>query len=135
MPPSFDRAEAAEAVLSSIDYFCGRNIKADLSGDSFDPHSYNRDSDTLAADVIASLRGGAKPVDRCNVLRDVKDKPRFTFVPMKTPVAPKRCFYCHVASAPKTIHRRAACTSCAIYFGDHAAMKTTLDKSDGVESS
>jgi len=42
-----------------IDYYNGRCIKADLTGDSFDPRPFDRDSPVKAALVIAGLRGAA----------------------------------------------------------------------------
>lgn len=42
--PKFNEAEAQEAVLEYIDYFCGRAIKCDLSGDIANPNSYDLDA-------------------------------------------------------------------------------------------
>jgi hypothetical protein len=43
--PSFDECRASEAVKQGyIDYFCGRAIKTDISGDSADSFLYNRDA-------------------------------------------------------------------------------------------
>lgn len=39
-----------------IDFFLGRRIKTDLSGDSADPRLYDRDSTMLLADIVALLR-------------------------------------------------------------------------------
>ena len=39
----WDALAAKEAVRSSIDYFCGRCIKTDLSGIIADPSLYDRD--------------------------------------------------------------------------------------------
>jgi hypothetical protein len=39
--PVFDNASAKEAVKDYIDYYCGRCIKTDLSGDTADPTSYD----------------------------------------------------------------------------------------------
>ena len=39
----WDASAAKEAVRSTIDYFCGRCIKTDLSGDIADPSLYDRD--------------------------------------------------------------------------------------------
>ena len=44
LPPLFDPNEATKAVKSYIDYFCGRAIKSDLSGDEVDPYGYDRDT-------------------------------------------------------------------------------------------
>jgi hypothetical protein len=37
----FDNSEAIRAVTSYIDYFCGRLIKTDISGDTADPRFYD----------------------------------------------------------------------------------------------
>ncbi len=42
-PPDWSQVEAEKAVLQSIDYFRGRCIKSDLSGDTALPHGYDRD--------------------------------------------------------------------------------------------
>lgn len=42
--PDFDKELAKTAVTTYIDYFQGRAIKADLSGDSVDPWLYDRDA-------------------------------------------------------------------------------------------
>ena len=42
--PSFDWKQAEKAVTGQIDYFCGRGIKCDLSGDEVDPWLYDRDA-------------------------------------------------------------------------------------------
>lgn len=53
----FNRKEASEAVLKSIDYFCGKPIKCDLSNDSFDPWLYDRDvGKGKAAKIVQDLR-------------------------------------------------------------------------------
>jgi len=55
--PSFDETEAKKAVVAEyIDYFCGRPIKADLSGNTMSTWLYNRDSKKKAEDIIAELR-------------------------------------------------------------------------------
>lgn len=41
--PIFDENEAKYAVKDFIDYFCGRAIKTDLSGDYASTQGYNRD--------------------------------------------------------------------------------------------
>jgi len=43
MAPHFDECEAITAVKSYIDYFCGRMIKCNLSGDTVDPWQYDMD--------------------------------------------------------------------------------------------
>jgi hypothetical protein len=59
-PPSFDEKGAKQAVTKYIDYFCGRCIKTNLSGDTVDPFLFDRDAgegafqsmvDQLAKDV------------------------------------------------------------------------------------
>jgi hypothetical protein len=57
MAPSLNMAKADEAVLGYIDYFCGRCIKSDLSGDSVNPYLYDRDMGPGAfAKVVAQMR-------------------------------------------------------------------------------
>ncbi len=41
-PPPFDEDAAEVAVTKYIDYFCGRCIKTDISGDTADPWNYDR---------------------------------------------------------------------------------------------
>jgi hypothetical protein len=43
MSPGFDECAAKEAIRGTIDYYCGRCIKTDLSGDIADPSLYDRD--------------------------------------------------------------------------------------------
>ena len=55
--PSFDWKQARQAVESRIDYFCGRGIKCDLSGDDVDPWLYDRDAGKGAFQkIVESLR-------------------------------------------------------------------------------
>jgi hypothetical protein len=42
--PRFDEVEAREAVKGYIDYFQGRCIKTDISGDTASPHLYDRET-------------------------------------------------------------------------------------------
>lgn len=42
--PEFDIDEARSAVQDDIDYFCGRCIKCDISGDEADPTDYDIDA-------------------------------------------------------------------------------------------
>ena len=44
MAPDFNMELAKTAVTTYIDYFQGRAIKADLSGDTVDPRLYDRDA-------------------------------------------------------------------------------------------
>ena len=54
--PSFDEKEAKNVVQKGyIDYFCGRAIKADLSGELVNGYAYNRDSYTRLEDIVAFL--------------------------------------------------------------------------------
>lgn len=56
-PPPFDEGAAQEAVKGYIDYFEGRCIKCDLSGDEVDPRMYDRDAGQGAfARIADSLR-------------------------------------------------------------------------------
>lgn len=41
LSPDFDEPGAINAVKSHIDYYCGRCIKTDLSGDTANPTSYD----------------------------------------------------------------------------------------------
>jgi len=55
--PEFDESVAINAVKSYIDYYSGRCIKTDLSGDTADPYLYDRDWGAGAFQKIAdSLR-------------------------------------------------------------------------------
>lgn len=42
--PVFNEETAKEVVKKHIDYFCGRAIKTNLSGDKIDPYLYDRDA-------------------------------------------------------------------------------------------
>ena len=42
--PAFNEETAKEEVKKHIDYFCGRAIKTNLSGDEIDPYLYDRDA-------------------------------------------------------------------------------------------
>ncbi len=52
--PSFDDTDAGSAVKKYIDYFCGRNIKCDLSGNTVDPSGYDRDAGNGAFQKIVN---------------------------------------------------------------------------------
>ena len=55
--PKWDEEMAKAAVLKYIDYYCGRCIKCDLSGDNVDPWLYDRDAGAGAFEsVVKSLR-------------------------------------------------------------------------------
>lgn len=57
--PRFDQFEAETAVTKYIDYFCGRCIKTDLSGDTVDPDMYDRDAGPgMFAAIVADIRKG-----------------------------------------------------------------------------
>lgn len=55
--PGFDDEAAEDATKKYIDYFSGRAIKSDLSGDTVNPFGYDRDAGqgTLAK-IISSLK-------------------------------------------------------------------------------
>ena len=53
LSPEFDKAAAKEAVKTYIDYFCGRCIKTDLSGDTANPTSYDAEWEAGAFQKIA----------------------------------------------------------------------------------
>jgi hypothetical protein len=53
--PAFNYQEASLVVHGYIDYFCGRAMKVDLSGDYVNPYAYNRDSNKKLEDIVASL--------------------------------------------------------------------------------
>ncbi len=57
-PPNFDLKAKTEYDNKSIDYFCGKPIKANIySSDAVDPVYYDRDSGNGAfASVVATLR-------------------------------------------------------------------------------
>ncbi len=56
--PEFDEGAAKKEVLTYIDYFCGRCIKTDLSGDTADPTSYDADwGEGLFQKIVTSIRG------------------------------------------------------------------------------
>lgn len=45
LPPDFNEEKASQIAKSGyIDYYCGRAIKTNLSGDSADPWLYDRDA-------------------------------------------------------------------------------------------
>lgn len=52
----FNRAQASTAVTGYIDYFQGRPIKSDISGDEVDPYLYDRDSSLPLAKIVERLR-------------------------------------------------------------------------------
>jgi hypothetical protein len=57
-PPPFSESEARSAVTRDIDYFCGRGIKSNISGDTVNTWGYNRDAGTNAFEnIVAKLRG------------------------------------------------------------------------------
>ena len=55
--PTFDKNKAKVATRGYIDYFCGRCIKCDLSGDEADAYLYDRDTGagTFAA-IVQDMR-------------------------------------------------------------------------------
>ena len=55
--PEFDSKLASNAILTYIDYFCGRCIKTNLSHDFADPHLYDRDAGTGSfAKIVTKMR-------------------------------------------------------------------------------
>ena len=55
--PQFDAALALEAVTRDIDYFCGRAIKTDLSGDMAETRLYDLDAGQgVFAQIVATMR-------------------------------------------------------------------------------
>lgn len=52
LAPSFNKDEAKKDVKGYIDYFCGRCIKSDLSGDTANTSLYNRDAGNGAFEEI-----------------------------------------------------------------------------------
>jgi hypothetical protein len=65
---SFDNRQAISAVKERIDYFCGRPIKMDISGDIIDGNCvrlYERDNgEGLVAKVLATFRGEKRSFDQ-----------------------------------------------------------------------
>jgi len=55
-PPAFNFVQAQSVLDNYIDYFCGRPIKMNLSGDSILPSLYDRDAPNPASSVVASMR-------------------------------------------------------------------------------
>jgi hypothetical protein len=56
-PPPFDNENATAAVAKYIDYYAGRCIKTDLSGDKASARSYNRDAGADAFQrIVAKMR-------------------------------------------------------------------------------
>jgi len=54
--PVFNEQEAKRVVEHGyIDYFCGRAMKVDLSGDDVSTYAYNQDSYKKLEDIVASL--------------------------------------------------------------------------------
>ena len=54
--PAFDHDSSSEAISGYIDYFYGRAIKANLSGDTVNFLQYDRDSKISGAEVVKRLR-------------------------------------------------------------------------------
>ena len=56
-PPEWNQTEAQKAVKNYVDYYCGRIIKCDLSGDVADTSLYNRDNGDGAFErIVAEMR-------------------------------------------------------------------------------
>lgn len=62
MSGGFDREAAKKAVKQPIDYFCGKPITCNLSGDSFDPWLYDRDAGKGAAARIVKKKQKTKHI-------------------------------------------------------------------------
>ena len=63
IPLEWSDTAAAESVKGSIDYFRGRAIKADISGDTADPTTYDEYTEIGAfARAVAKLRTSASPM-------------------------------------------------------------------------
>jgi hypothetical protein len=62
LAPGFDHSAATAAIARGyIDYFCGRAIKADLSGDYVIPYLYDRDAGPGALQrIVTRLRFGVR---------------------------------------------------------------------------
>lgn len=55
--PAYDHAASEDALFAGhIDYFCGRPIKTDLSGDFVDFRVYDRDSKKSGASLVKDLK-------------------------------------------------------------------------------
>jgi hypothetical protein len=50
--PEFNMEEARNAIHNYIDYFCGRAIKVNLSGDVVSSYAYDRDSNKKLKEII-----------------------------------------------------------------------------------
>jgi len=60
-PEEWDDKAASKAVTNYVDYYCGRYIKCDLTGDEVSPRNYDRDYGAGAfAKVVDSLRATTK---------------------------------------------------------------------------
>lgn len=58
-PPPFDHELARDEVKVLIDYFCGRCIKLDLSGDKVDSAMYDKDvgpDEKTVEKIVAKIR-------------------------------------------------------------------------------
>ena len=67
-PHAFDEKAASTQLKTYIDYFCGRCIKIDLSGNMVDFSLYNRDVEVPGETIVAKLRSRTE---------DVKEFPPF----------------------------------------------------------
>ena len=55
--PGFDDVEAVSVVGSYIDYFCGRRLQIDISGDTADPELYDQHAGHGAfLNIVVALR-------------------------------------------------------------------------------
>jgi hypothetical protein len=57
LPPKFDKDKASKDVHEYIDYFCGRVIKSNLSGNYVNPQGYDRDvGEGMFAKIVSELK-------------------------------------------------------------------------------
>lgn len=62
-PPPFDNEKAMTAVQKYINYYDGRCIKCDLSGDTVDPRLYDRDFGSGAVQRIVDQLRQQRPIE------------------------------------------------------------------------
>ncbi len=111
-PPAFDAVAASEAVIRDIDYFCGRAIKMNLSGDTISPRLYDRDAgEGACARVVEKLKDGGIAIGRDSDTRlSCPDGSGRTFVAFGGPMLPDK---------PDTV----LCGNCPNWLRAHAPLK------------